>query len=49
MSECYDCGELFEGFGECPKCKSEHVGIIDAEMDEEYPYEDDEDDEYEEF
>jgi Zn finger protein HypA/HybF involved in hydrogenase expression len=31
MSECYDCGELFEGFGECPVCGSENVGVVEPD------------------
>jgi rRNA maturation endonuclease Nob1 len=34
MSECYDCGELFEGFGECPVCGSENVGVVEQDEDD---------------
>ena len=30
MSECYDCGELYRSFGECPKCGSSNVGLVDG-------------------
>jgi len=38
MSECFDCGELFDGFGDCPKCGSENIGVVEptsGEGDEE--------------
>ena len=51
MSECYDCGEVFDGFGDCPKCGSENVGIIEPEEDEEEIDDSDAylDDEYENY
>ena len=46
MSECYDCGELFDGFCDCPKCGSENVGLVDHELDDD-DFVDDIDEEYE--
>jgi hypothetical protein len=31
MSECYDCGELFDGFGDCPRCGSQNIGTVERE------------------
>ena len=36
MSECYECGETFKGFGDCEKCGSESVGIVDYEGEEDF-------------
>jgi hypothetical protein len=43
MYECYDCGETFHGYGDCPSCGSVNVGMLD----DEYEVDDIEEDEYE--
>ena len=46
MYECYDCGESFHGYGDCPSCGSVNVGMLDDDYD---IIDDIEDDELEEF
>ena len=46
MSECYDCGEVFDGFGNCAACGSENVGIIDSDFEDNEVMDDDEFEEY---
>jgi len=34
MSECYDCGEVFNGYDDCPACGSQNIGILERSEDE---------------
>lgn len=39
MYECYDCGDNFSFYGDCPSCSSENIGATSS-----YDYNDDDDD-----
>lgn len=41
MNECYDCGSMFESFGDCPECGSSNVSI---DRDYDIPEEDEDED-----